>query len=763
MTRVPLRARTLIVIGACCASWHLQASGPDSQVAPPQGIQSTQHAALPQALDDFWFVPATRERAAGRDATSLAAAAKAYAAGSYSAALAAVQLAPETGSLRPYLLFYEGLAHLRLMHAPEADRAFDAVLEQKPEGHLSVGALLGKAEAAEIKANYSAAADIYDRLSSQKTLAPEDVLVRLGRAALAAGDRARAAAAFQRVYYEFPLTDAATTAASALGSLQDQLSNRGYKADLGRAMILFGAKRYADARSAFQDLQRQVSGDEREVADLRIAESDFFLKRYAAARDALQPYLDRASRRAEARFFYLSAIRELGDHDRYAALTRALVDEFSDSSWAEEALNNLGTHYIVTNEDDSAAQTFKELFTKFPNGSHAERAAWKYGWWAYKTANYAEAVRVFESAAATFPRSDYRPSYLYWSARAHGRMGERDTAESRMRIVYADYMNSYYGRLARKQLTPQHAGVLVANNSDIPVRASVRRVEQPAASPSELPPTAPLIKRLIAAGLYDDALTELRYAQRAWGTSPAIEATMAWVYHEKGDLLRARIAMRRAYPQHMAAAGEGLPPEILQVMFPLTYWDSIRRYAAAHELDPYMLAALIAQESMFDPQAHSVANAWGLMQLVPSTGRKLARDVGIRRFNTSLLTNADVNIRLGTLYFSRLVEQFGGTYYALASYNAGESRVVKWKSERPGLEEDEFIDDIPFPETQNYVKRILGSAEDYRRLYSESGGAKPRPVVKAATPAKPTATPTKKKAPAKKKTPSRTPRRRVAQ
>ena len=85
------------------------------------------------------------------------------------------------------------------------------------------------------------------------------------------------------------------------------------------------------------------------------------------------------------------------------------------------------------------------------------------------------------------------------------------------------------------------------------------------------------------------------------------------------------------------------------------------------------------------------------MQIVPSTGRQLARSLGIRRFTTSMLTNPETNIRMGTLYFSRLVQQFGGTYYALASYNAGENRVVRWKAERPGLDEDEFIDDIPFP------------------------------------------------------------------
>src|SRR4029079_19607827 len=114
------------------------------------------------------------------------------------------------------------------------------------------------------------------------------------------------------------------------------------------------------------------------------------------------------------------------------------------------------------------------------------------------------------------------------------------------------------------------------------------------------------------------------------------------------------------------------------------------------------------------------------------------------------LTNPELNLRLGTLYFSELVSQFGGTYYALASYNAGDSRVTRWKSESPGLDEDEFIDDIPFPETQNYVKRILGTAEDYRRLYPD-GATIPRTIS--------TLTPTKapagdKKSTGKKKVPT---------
>jgi soluble lytic murein transglycosylase len=91
-----------------------------------------------------------------------------------------------------------------------------------------------------------------------------------------------------------------------------------------------------------------------------------------------------------------------------------------------------------------------------------------------------------------------------------------------------------------------------------------------------------------------------------------------------------------------------------------------------------------------------------------------------------MLTQPETNIRIGMAYFAALVRRFGAAHYALASYNAGEHRVVRWMKERPGLDRDEFIDDIPFPETQNYVKRILGTAEDYRRLYGESAPTRAR-------------------------------------
>jgi len=630
-----------------------------------------------------------------------------------------------------------------------------------PVGYLAEATALREADADEALGDPAAAVQIYERLSKEKTTAPDEILMRLGRITKAAGNPEKAAEAFSRVVYEFPFSDLAPAASDELTNLPigpiAAGTNR-YKLELGRAERLFGAKRYVQARPAFDTLRAASQGDERELVNLRLAECDYYSKRTRSARDGLRPYIDKASRQGEALFFYALTTRELGDHDDYLRTVRRIVDEFPTQSWAEEALNNLATQYILDSDDDKADETFREMYEKFPTGHYAERAAWKIGWMAYKTSRYADAIRAFESGAAHFPRSDYRPAWLYWSGRAHDALREQPLADARYALVATDYLNSYYGRLAAKKLEVRGSPrLVVAVVGDAPS-------DPPSLPP--LPPNEPVVRALLALDLYDQALDELHYAQKNWGDSSAIQATIGWIYNRRGDLRAGINAMKRAYPQYLAAGGEQLPAELLKVLFPVNYWPQIRRYASEHQLDPYMIAALIAQESTFTPDVRSAANAYGLMQLLPSTGRQYARRLGItKKFSIGMLTTADTNLRMGTAYFADLVQQFGGAHFALATYNAGPNRVQRWIAEKAGMERDEFIDDIPFPETQNYVKRILGTAEDYRRLYGSettpdeaAGDVKPAvahgkapAAKKASATAAPSATAKKKAAPAKKK------------
>jgi soluble lytic murein transglycosylase len=689
------------------------------------------HPPSPDEAPLLWLAPVRDDAVAARPAFArLASGIAFYQAGKSDEAL---RLLSSRSSLpRPagdYAAYYAALAQLILGRAEVARREFAALSARMPSGYLSEAALTGEAQAATAAGDHAGAQRLYERLVTGTPMAPDDVWFRLGRAAQAAGDRARAVAAFRHVYEQFPLSRYASDAMSALSSLHgiDSLAagSTRYRLELGRADLLFGAKRYDEARTLFERLRPHASGAERERVELRLAACLYFAKQYARARRTLGPYRDRdGTFQAEARFLELMSIRALRSDDEFERLAEELIAKFPRTAWAEQTLDMLGTHYIQRDRDEDADSVFRRVLAHFPSGRYAERAAWKVGWRASRFGKTGEAVEVFEHAAANFPRSDYRPAYLYWAARGRQALGEHEAAALTYVLVRTDYRYSYYGRLADA----------VLERSAVPVRAAFARSGTPFASTAaesktaSIPPNAEAIRLMLGVGLYDDAVREIRYAQHRWGDSSLLQATIAWIEHQKGDLLAGARAARRAYPQYLSEIGEALPSELAAVIFPLGYWNLIREHAARDNLDPYLLAALIAQESGFIPDIRSPANATGLMQLMPGTAQRYARKLGLAPYSPALLTRPDANVRLGVAYFADLMQEFGKAHLALASYNAGESRVRRWIAERQNLSPDEFIEDIPFPETQNYVKKILGAAENYRRVYGSDVALPSDPV-----------------------------------
>ncbi|HUR33257.1 MAG TPA: transglycosylase SLT domain-containing protein [Vicinamibacterales bacterium] len=685
-------------------------------------LTPTPHPPVPRELSQLWLAPERGTPAVRAGAAlTVGSAARLATGGDYTRALSIVSPSmAKDGLLGQYATYYAGVAQLGLKRAGDALKSFRQLQAEKPVGYLWEAAAIGEAEAQEALDHPDEAVRIYERLLKGRLSNVEDVYMRMGRAARAARDSSKAAEAFAHVFYEFPTSENAAIAGAELNTLTGlqplTAGSQRYKVELGRAERLFGARQYSDARAGFSALRDLASGDDKELIQLRIAESDYFTKRTRDAREALRSLSEKGSRRGEALFFYALASRDAGDIDAFLATLERVETEFSDQTWAEDALNHLGTHYIRKDEDDRADAVFREMYERYPRGNYAERAAWKIGWTSYRKNDFAETARVFERAASDFPRSDYRPAWLYWAGRAQQQLGAPALGQQRFALAAADYANSYYGRLALKQLDAPAAARVTAGQAT--AGASI--------APPTLPANGPMVRALLGADMFDDALNELRYAQRVWGDSPAIEATVAWTRQQQArteggmrrfQLLRGAITtMRRAYPQFMAAGGEDLPREVLTVIYPIAYWDLIRKYASANGLDPYFVAALVAQESTFVADVKSAANAYGLMQLLPSTARMYARKLKLK-YSASLLTDPESNIRMGTAYLADKVKEFGDLHLVLASYNAGERAVHRWKSERPGLQTEEFIDDIPYPETQNYVKKILGTTDDYRRLY----------------------------------------------
>lgn len=645
----------------------------------------------------------------------------------------------DTTPLVDHARYYRGVLAQRQNKLDDAAALFQGLATSTARSYVAEQALWRLAEVHELRGRYAEAAETYGRLLAVKPAEPDRLWYRRGVALERAGDAAGSIAAHRVVYYDYPLSPDADAAGEVLTRLRgiDVPFPARVDKTRARADALYAARRFVPARAAYVEVAAATTDDVHDHADVRIAAADVQAKQYRPALDRLRPLLTTGAHQAEAQLHYALALRGQGNNDGYVQAVRALADAHAESPYAEEALNGLATWYTVNDDDQSAANVFGLMAQRFPSGRFAERAAWKAGWWAYRHGDMAAAVAYFEGGARAFPRSDYRPGWLYWSGRAKQRQGDAAGAAARLTLAATDYRNSYYGRLAIGQLDEASRAI----SPSITTRPDVRIAA---------PPTERQIGLLMTLGLYDLALAEVQYARRVWGDSPALLATTALAQHRAGRLRLGINAMKRAYPQYLAAGGELLPPEILRVIFPVDYWQQFQGSASRHGLDPFLVVALAAQESTFDAAIKSSAGAIGLMQIMPATGRAVARELGIKAFSATRLADPEINMAIGTEYFKDLVSRFGHAAYALAGYNAGGHRVIRWKAERPNLPVDEWIDDIPFPETQNYVKRILGTAEDYRRLYGGGGVLQPTALLPVAAPAGATAKPTPTTSPAKK-------------
>ena len=180
-----------------------------------------------------------------------------------------------------------------------------------------------------------------------------------------------------------------------------------------------------------------------------------------------------------------------------------------------------------------------------------------------------------------------------------------------------------------------------------------------------------------------------------------------------------------------------MTPEQWDIFYPLENWDAIVAESRARSLDPYTVAGLIRQESVFNPRAASHADAYGLMQLIVPTARVMARRVGasLPASNSEAvqaLFDPRLNIRLGTQYLREQLDKFGRIEYVAAAYNAGPGRAVEWRASLPA-EMDEWAEAVPFRETRGYVQGVVRNTLQYRRLYDEQGRFRPNVGARAVT------------------------------
>ena len=619
--------------------------------------------------------------------------------------------------LGDYVAYHLGDAYLKTAHNAEALSTLADFSKNFPDSLLIRDAHLVYANALLEEGRAQEAAAL---LEKDRAPVRGDVELAVGRAYEAAGEKEKAASALRNVYFNLPNSFEADVAGTELRKLgiSGSLAERRTRADL-----LFKARHYSDAAHDYHDLVEEVSPANRPEVQLALAGA---LEKSGSSHDARKILTSMGAQNgdAEAERLYLLSETERSTSDE-EAVQRTLNElrQFGPASpWLEQALFSAGNMYLLKRDYDRAIDCFRELQQRFPNGGRAPYAHWKASWLAFRQGRTDEARQGFENQIALYPDSAEIPAALYWRARLAEEDGNPAMARAFYQKLTDRFRNYYYAEFGRQRLKglpsgggPTEAPPHYALLDRVSALSGAGRIT--AAEPPDDNLRFERARLLSNGGLADMAVRELQAAaSQEDGTWAPPE--MARVYQDGGRYDRGIEIMKRATPNYFAVDIPDLPRPYWEALFPKAYWTDLRKYSVLNGLDPYLVASLIRQESEFNALALSRANAVGLMQLLPKTGKTVAKQVKLKGYSAPQLYTPAVNLELGTRYFKDMVDKYNGQFeYALAAYNAGSDRVGDWLGQGHYRDPQEFVESIPFTETREYVQAILRNANVYRQLY----------------------------------------------
>jgi soluble lytic murein transglycosylase len=334
---------------------------------------------------------------------------------------------------------------------------------------------------------------------------------------------------------------------------------------------------------------------------------------------------------------------------------------------------------------EKALKLYSDVLSRYP--SEREEALWGMGWTYYVQKKFGKASEMFARLSAEYKD----PRYLYWQARSTEAAG----GESK----------ELYGRLAKEQTG--FYGFLASirnreNDKGQPVLSALSGGDIQTVRPHGFD----RVEALASLNMKNEAVAELVDLSGNVETP----AELLFVISKLEELGEYRHAIRLVTKVPYSTG-------LHRYLYPLAFWDQVEDISKKHEIDSLIVLAVMREESRFDAGARSAAGAMGLMQVMPRTAYRLDKDLKMGIKSKSRLNEVKVNIALGSYYLKSLFKEFKSLPYVLAAYNAGETAVRQWMGRREYASVDEFIEEIPYPETRNYVKKVLTSYFQYMRYF----------------------------------------------
>ena len=479
--------------------------------------------------------------------------------------------------------------------------------------------------------------------------------------------------------------------------------------------------RYHQAQSVFKQRQRARSGplfDDAAAACAKAGNTDLQVRAlYQAGRGWNNGATRDARLKAIARFEQAEGIAA-ADHS-YADDARLRRAE----TWDELAkMNEPGAA-------DKATALYAELPAKHPGGDMAAESLWRLAWREYKLGHYLPALAWLDQLIAVVPHDDNyyaEGQAMYWRARTLGRMGRAKDALAAYELTVREYPLSYYSLLALnrlRELDPRAPARVLGDANRLAPSVELRFRDRPVYG-------APGFARaleFLRLGLGVEAERELaRVGLRAPGGKSKVTDpdrleelwAIALLYDAGGRIDKshwigrwAALDYRRYWPTPTARRRWDLA-------YPKGWWHLLEPAAKAQGYPPELLISFVREESAFTPTLESFANAIGLTQMILPTAKRFGGGLGFA-VTPAALREPDKNVAIGSRFLGFLVNTFGGRIaLVVPSYNAGEGATFKWLCERPTQAQDEWGEDIPYDETRNYTKRVIGTYFTYAYLNS---------------------------------------------
>ena len=492
---------------------------------------------------------------------------------------------------------------------------------------------------------------------------------------------------------------------------------------LARAQVYLGQSFHAEA---IEELQKFLAADSqsprRAEAKLKLGLAQVRLKQYDQARETFRALVkDGGTESHEASVWLARVYLRQGQGDKLLDLVRTLPT----SSLSAEQKGQITMFAGIWLEDqgrfDDAIVRYRQVAKVGEPASQRAEARWRVGWVYYRMARYREAVDELRPLADQHD-SDFEPQALYWMARATELSQQPHARDVYMQLCQR-YVYTYYCQLAREWIdlplseppASEPSLATVAVNGGTPANGEASRVVSTRAEIGQQLAYRRAIE-LKTLGLDSDAARELAGLTDRYSRDPDVLMALATMLNEVGAYHHALRLVRARFRDKLERTGGVVDPSLWKVAYPTGLLPTIKGQSA-RGVDPYLVAAIIREESQYDWRAVSRVGAIGLMQVMPGTASNVAQRLGLSAVGRDDLFDQETNIRIGVHYVEQLLEQFSGNVaHTIASYNAGPIAVGSWIALHRGRSQDEFVELIPYQETRQYVKRVLRSYREYIRL-----------------------------------------------